>query len=218
MASLRFVHVVCGDDDRRTLVRDSMNLRPKLAAAHRIDARGGLIEKEERRAMDHRAHEREPLFPTSRECATELLSPVGQAGAIELFGDPAAAVPSRHTVDARIESQVFFNRQILVEAEALRHVADVLFDALGVLFDIVTDHGRMAAARVEDPAKYAKRRRFAGAVWAEQPEDLPAVNAEAHVPNRLEIAETAREALDDDGVLHHYLPFFSKAANAGTPA
>ena len=39
---------------------------------------------------------------------------------------------ARHAVDAGVEAQVLLDGQVLVQAEALRHVADALLDALGL--------------------------------------------------------------------------------------
>src|SRR5690606_4397035 len=112
----------------------------------------------------------------------------------------------------------------LVEAEALGHVADALLDALRLAHDVVTDDGSAPARRLQDAAEHADGRRFAGAVRAEDAEDLAAAHAERDVAHGDEIAEATLEVLRfDDDVVHGRVAFppgppRSMVTNAGTPA
>ena len=47
-------------------------------------------------------------------------------------------------------AQVLLHGEVLVEAEALGHVADALLDALGVLADVVADDRPLAAAGIRN--------------------------------------------------------------------
>ncbi len=79
-----------------------------------------------------------------------------------------------HGVHARDEIEVLRDREVLVEAEALRHVAHLALDALGVAHDVVAEAGAAALVGREQPAEHADRGGLAAAVRAEEAVDLPA--------------------------------------------
>ena len=60
-----------------------VDLVPELAAAHRVDARGRLVEEEQRRLVDRRARERDALLPAAGERAGELLATSAEPGVLE---------------------------------------------------------------------------------------------------------------------------------------
>src|SRR5690606_9614421 len=126
MATFGLVHVVGRHQDGRALSGDAVDLLPKLAAADRVHTGRGLVEEQERRVVHGGARERYPLLPASRERAADLIAPLGQAGLLDRRFDPALALAAPDAVDARVEDEVFADRQILVQAEALGHVAAAL--------------------------------------------------------------------------------------------
>src|SRR5580693_4868533 len=131
--------------------------------------------------MNGRASECDALLPPARERACELPTTLGQAHALEEGVDARTAPLEGHPVDARIKPQVLEDAEILVEAKALGHIADVLLDALGLAHDIVSNHGAAARGGVEDPAKHPNGGRLACAVWAEDAEDLAAADIQRYV-------------------------------------
>ena len=67
---------------------------PELAARHRIDAAGRLVEKDDRRLVEDRAAERQPLPPAAGEVArVSVVLAAAQAGHVEdeRAGAPRAA-------------------------------------------------------------------------------------------------------------------------------
>ena len=62
VAVLRLVHEVRGDHHGDPLFDEAVDVRPELAAGDRVDARGGLVEKERLGLVHHRAREGEPLL------------------------------------------------------------------------------------------------------------------------------------------------------------
>ena len=118
--------------------------------------------------------------PSARRCrqpparsAARVCSRPSQAGHVD--DERAGASSSRapvEPVDAAEEPDVLIDGQLLVEREALRHVADAALDAFGIAADVdAVDRGR-AARRLQQPAQHADRRGLAGAVAAEKAEDL----------------------------------------------
>jgi hypothetical protein len=163
-------------------------LLPELAARHRVDAGGGLVEEQQRRRVHGGAGERQALLPARRRACRRAAT----AGACE----PCARAPRRPGPAPRAaprrcprRTQVLAHAEVLVQAEALGHVADARPWALGLRG---CRSRRTVAARragVEDAAQHADGGGLAGAVGAEDAEDLAALDGEAHVAHRHELAE-----------------------------
>src|SRR5262247_3204988 len=120
MAALRLVHVVRADEHGDALRREPVELIPEFAPRLRIHAGGRLVEEQQLGLVQEAGREREPLLPAAGERAGELLRPRAQPESLEPFPDAALALPD--PVDARDEVEVLFDREVLVEAETLRHV------------------------------------------------------------------------------------------------
>src|SRR5262249_43199348 len=84
-------------------------------------------------------------------------------------------------VEARHEFQILAYREILVEAEALGHVADVAFDLVRLRADVIAQAGAAALIGCEQPAQHADGRRLARPVGAEKAVDLPALHPHREV-------------------------------------
>ena len=69
IAVFRLVHVVGRDENRHAFGAHLLDQFPELPARDRIDARRRLVEKDDRRPMQHRASQRQPLLPSAGECA-----------------------------------------------------------------------------------------------------------------------------------------------------
>src|SRR6185436_1882651 len=115
------------------------------------------------------------LLPTAGERAGQLaLAPrKSQAGdgTLGLRGGIA------QTIDAGDELEVLQDRQILIEAEPLRHVTDVAFDLFTGAANVVAEAAAATAVGRQEPAKHAQRGGLARAVRAEKAVDLPASDA-----------------------------------------
>ena len=72
-------------------------------------------------------------------------------------------------VKPRDEFEVLAHREILIQAEALRHVADLALDLVGVAADVVAEAGALAGIRRQQPAQHADGGGLAGAVGPEKP-------------------------------------------------
>src|SRR5262249_31209036 len=84
--------------------------------------------------------------------------------------------------------------------EALRHVADALLDALGVIRDVDAVDGRGAGGRFQQPTQHPDRSGLPSAVAAEKAEDLAAPDVECNVFDGDELAETPGQVSDFDRV------------------
>src|SRR5208282_3009911 len=83
---------------------------------------------------------------------------------------------ANHAVHARDEAEILPNREIVPERKALRHVADVAFDLLGLANNVVTEASALATVRREQSAEHADRCRLAAAIGAEKAKNLAPAN------------------------------------------
>src|SRR6185312_8448108 len=77
----------------------------------------------------------------------------------------------RQPVDASDEFEVFAYRQVFIEAEALRHIADARLDLVGFLADVVAEAGAGPLVRRQKPAQHADCGRFARSVGPKEAVD-----------------------------------------------
>ena len=102
-------------------------------------------------------------------------------------------------VDAGDEFQVLAHREILIEAEALRHVADVALDLVGLGADVVAEAGAVALVGREQPAQHADGGGLAGAVGPEEAVDRAALDLHGQVAHHRAAVERLGQAVDVDG-------------------
>jgi len=103
------------------------------------------------------------------------------------------------TVEPCDEFEVFAHREILIQAEPLRHVADPALDLVGVAADVVAEAGALAGVRRQQTAEHPDGGGLAGAVRAEEAVDRTALHLHRKVMHDLAAAERFRQALDVDG-------------------
>src|SRR5690606_19581085 len=147
--------------------------------------------------------EREALLPAARQRARELVLPIGQSESVERPVDIVA--PRRELVEPRDEVEVLPDREVLVEREALRHVADLALDQVGLGPDIVAEHLAAAGIGAEQAADHPDRGRLAGTVRAEEADDLAALYAEVDMVDDHPTVEALGQArhVDDRRAVHH---------------
>src|SRR5262249_4339136 len=192
-------HVVGADENGDALAREVVDHLPELAARVRIDTRGRLVEQQQLRLVRHAGGERQPLLPAAGERAGQLVLAALEAEALD---DRLGARRQRpDAVHAADEFEVLAHRQVLVEAEALRHVADAPLDLGGLRADVEAEALARAGIRREQAAEHADRRRLAAAVGPEEAEDHAARHLDGEVLHHGLVAEALGEAADADGRL-----------------
>ena len=139
MAALGFVHVMRGDEHGQALRGQAMDFFPEIAARLRIDACCRFVEKEEFRPVDKAGGERETLFPPAGKLPGELGFASFKPKTLQHLRYRLGGV--RHFVDVGDEAQIFGQREILVEAEPLGHVADPPLDRVALPNNIVAEAG-----------------------------------------------------------------------------
>ena len=199
MAVFRFVHVVRGDQNGMAGFGKLIDQVPEAAARDGIDARSGLVQKQDARGMHDGAAQRQALLPAAGQQLGDGGAAVGEARHAQhvllafrahVFGD---------AVNPAEEVDVLFHGEIVVERELLRHVADVLADLFGILGDVEAGHGAPAGGGRQQPAEHADDGGFAGAVGTQETEDLALVHLEGDVIDGHEIAEGLDQVADFEG-------------------
>ena len=198
VAALGLVHVVGRDQHREALGGERVDLVPELAPRLRIDAGGRLVEQQQFRARQRAGAERQPLLPAAGQLAGELLLAAGQAEPFD--GGARCGDRLRDAVDAADELEILAHRQVLIQAEALRHVADLALDLVGLGADVVAEAGAGAFIRRQQAAQHADRGRLAGAVRAEEAVDRAALDLHREVAHHRAAVEFFGQAvhIDDD--------------------
>src|SRR5262249_56268258 len=98
----------------------------------------------------------------------------------------------------REEAKVLLHREVRVEREGLGHVADAPLD-LGVTGQDVEAGDRGTAGRGrQEAAQHLDGGGLAGAVRAEESEDLPSLDLQRQLGHRVERSEAAAEPLRED--------------------
>src|SRR6185436_15285688 len=100
--------------------------------------------------------ERQPLFPAAGQLSGNLVLAAGQSEMLDHLARRLGRL--RDAEDAGHELQVLLHRKILVEAEALRHIADLAFDLLGLGADVVAETRSSPLVRREQSAQHADGR------------------------------------------------------------
>src|SRR5438093_2740063 len=195
---LRLVHVMGGDDDGGALRGEPADDAPEQAPRGRVHARGRLVEEQDARVVKRGAPEAEALLLAAREHGDD---PAGDLLELHPLERPshAGGELALQPVDPAVEAQVLLDREVAIEPEGLRHVADDGLDPLGLAGDVdPADRGRPLGRR-EQAAQHADGRGLARAVGAEDAEDLAGGDVERDAVHRREVAEALGEALDLDG-------------------
>src|SRR5262245_17619520 len=119
------------------------------------------------------------------------------------------------SVKPRDELEILAHRKVLVEAEALRHVANVALDRAGLRANVVTEAGAFAFVRRQQPCQHANGRSLARAVRTEKAIDRPALDLHREVAHDLaptkRLAQTVHIDRDIGG---HFGPPFGSSLTA----
>ncbi len=154
--------------------------------------------------MDQGAGETELLFHAAGELAGQPVAERSEVREGEQALAPRRALRARHPEEIGIEVEILVDREVGVEPEALGHVGEPGLHGLrvGDHRDAVED--RVAGARPEDAGEHAQGGRLAGAVGADEPEELAGPHVEVEtgdgdarrLPARRR--EASRETADRD--------------------
>src|SRR5262249_9788137 len=164
-----------------------------------IDAGGGLVQEEDAGLVHDRRAERDALLPPAGQAARDLLASTLEARERQDPADLLLTLAVGDSVDAGEEPEILADRQVVLERELLRHVADPLAYLFGAEVATLASQLHLAAGGIEEPAQHLDGGCLAGAVRAEESVDLAVADLEAHIVHGHEGPELPGQAAGADG-------------------
>ena len=169
---LRLFHIVSGVEDASSGLRLRADQFEQAHAALRIDPDGGLIEQQHFGLMDDAAGEIEAPPHAAAELLDGLAGAVGKAGDFEHFLNALAEQGIAHALRAAPIVEIFESRQVVVERDFLGNHAEHAARGGALAHHVVAHDANVAGSGSEQAGDAADGGGFAGAVGAEQAEDL----------------------------------------------
>src|SRR5208337_1658445 len=188
-----------GDEDRHAVVAREIDQRPpERIPRDRIDARRRLVENENGGRVQHRDGELKALLDAQRQAVRAGVDEGFQVVALEQLFEPGSDFLRRQMVELGVQLEILSDRQLAVEREGLRHIADVATGLHIVRAHRLAEQLARAAGRRQEADQHFHRRRLAAAIRAEKAENLAARDLETDVIHRDEVAELPRQPLGLD--------------------
>ncbi|MPM00207.1 hypothetical protein SDC9_46430 [bioreactor metagenome] len=185
IAALGLLEVGRGPDHRHALGGERLHHPPQLAPRDRIDAHPGFVEQQQFRLPDQRAGKAELLLHAARQLAGQPPGKAVQIGEIEQPAELRLPGRAGDAAQIGIENQVLHHRQILVEAEFLRHVADPQVQLRRGMQRVEPQHLDLARDRLQQPRHQPHQRGLARAIGARKPGDDAARHGQRNVVKRM---------------------------------
>src|SRR5712691_3422840 len=203
IGALGLVEIGSGDENREPVLNQLVEDRPKITAGNRINAVGWFVQEQHAWLMEQRAHQSQLLLHAAGKFAGRALAERVHAGHAQQARGQLLALAPDDAEQIGIEAHVFIDGQVGIEAEALRHVTDLVLHLIEVAGHIVTDHDRPAFCRVHQAAQQTHSGGLAGAIRANQAEDLALGDFEGEVIDRGHSPEYARQILGLNDAAHN---------------
>ena len=200
VAAPGLVDEVSRDEDGDLVAAGQLDqVLPEAVPCHRVHTRGRLVEDQQVGPVDQRHGELQALPLSQRERVGQRVHDRIEAEPLGRLVDALRDLVLRHLEELGVQDQVLPHRQLGVEREGLRHVADLAADGDVIGIDRLAQQPGLPLGGRQQAAQHLHRRRLAAAVGAEEAEDLPPLDPEADVIDRDEIAEPLGQAvrLDD---------------------
>ncbi len=182
---------------------------------------GRFVEQQQLRARQRAGAERQPLLPAARQFAGDLLLAAGEAEPLDRRARGGDRLVD--AVDAGDEFQVLAHRKVLIQAEALGHVADLALDLVGFGEDVVAEAGAGPLVGRQQPAQHADGGGLAGAVRSQEAVNRAALDLHGKVAHHRPAVELLGQVVDVDrdvgcAVLRaHFGASFGKVTVTGWP-
>ena len=191
---LDLVEQVAREQDGHVPVADERSEQIEdLGDAERVDRGRRLIEDQNVGILDERIGDAEALEHAARVGVGAVVGARRQADLLEDLVDRVVRLDPRDAVQRRGEPQVLATREVAVEADRVGEVPDTALDFERTASRIEPDHPRLAFRRLGEAEEHQDGGRLAGAVLAEEPEDLARRDLEVEVVDGDQVAVHLRE-------------------------
>ena len=180
---------------------------PEIAPRHRVDPGGRFVENHQVRRMDQRAHQTEFLLHAAGQLlhwpVAEAVQPGHAEQGLLAFGQHVG----RHQPQPGKEVDVLLDRQVAVQVlpQPLRHQPEPGLDGLRrpLRVDAGAEHVDTAAVEGQHAGHRLHQAGFAGAVRADQAENLAPGDIEVDAIDRHGLAIALAEAAQGHGIVVH---------------
>src|SRR5581483_8790631 len=182
--------------DDRVGARELFDQLPRFDDLLRVEAGGRFVEDQHVGVVDDCLREADALLVPLRQFAALPLRHIGDARPIHDGANAIGAPGGGDAFDLRHEAEILGDGHVGVERRRFRQVSGAALGFDRLVEDVEPGDERFAFSRRHVTGEDAHRRRLAGAVRAEEPEDLAALDAEAHVFYGGDAAVALGEVLD----------------------
>ncbi len=155
VAARRLVHEMRRHEDRHSLVARQIDQQlPELVARHGIDPRCRLVQDQKIRLVHDRDRKRQPLANAERKRRCQAVEMFGQIALLDQFRDAACREGGGQVKQPGVQLEILPHRQLAVEREGLRHVADAAacLDIAGL--QALAEDQRLALARLQQARQH----------------------------------------------------------------
>ena len=201
VASLCFIEIGSGDEYCNVFAEQRIENTPEIAAGDRINAVRRFVEKNHLRCVYQGTYQSQLLLHSAGELSRKPFTERAHARGIKQAGCAPLPVSSGHAENTGVKTNILIHGQIFIETEALGHIADMMFDPLGVAAHIKAGNCCPPGTWCEHTGKHAQRSCFACAVGSNQTENFTGFHIEAQVVHG-----------DNAGELHGQLIYFDGVA------
>jgi hypothetical protein len=202
VADLRLVHVVRGHEDRRPLgLLQRPDVAPDRAARLWVQADRRLVEEQHARRVHQAAGDLQAPAHAAGERHHGLVAPVAQVDHLQHLGNALPDEVLLHAVQLGVQPEVLLGGQVAVERGVLEDETDVSAHIVAVGDDVEATDARGPGRGPGQGAEHVDRRALAGAVGAEEAEDLARRDRERHAAHGVDLAVGLGEVVDVDGGL-----------------
>src|SRR5919199_2738272 len=197
------LEVLRREEDRHALIPgEPAHLGPHRVAALGIQARRGLVQKEDARPVDQGEREVEPAFHAAGVAAHPPVGGLREPDALQELVAPLSPLCPRETVERGLEPQVIPARKERIEGCLLEGHPYGGAHPRSLPHDVVAGDARRAARGRKERREHQDRRGLAGSVGTEEAVDLTRLHREAYaVHGPRPPPELPAEVLDLDAVL-----------------
>ncbi len=144
--------------------------------------------------MQDGAAQRQPLPPAAGKVFGQFPLPLLQARHFQHLSLPLFQPLAAHPVRSAKEVQVFDHRQIIIKAEALRHVANAPSHLVRLVPDIMPQHVGSARCRFDQPHQHAHGGCLPRPIGAKEAKNLAPGNGEGDIVYSGEISKPLAQA------------------------
>src|SRR5215467_4518460 len=187
------VQVMRGQEHRCAIRAQAAHLLPEMGTALRIEARGGLVEEEQRRPV-HQAkrYVQTPALASRVGVNVAVSARVELEGSQQLTG-PGGSCPGVEAVKLPLEHELDATGHAAVGPSLLPHVSNPLANALGLAAQIEAGDPSLAGRRRKERGEHAQCGGLASSVRAEEAEDLAGSHLEVDAVHRDDFAASSFE-------------------------